>query len=76
VAGGSNLLQKCQARDLLAAECRRTEVLIGKLLGPPPPPEETGSNGGRGKKGSPAGEPFSEVPREDRHKFRLLAKHG
>ena len=33
--------------DLLAAECRRTEVLIGKFLGPPLPPEETGSKGGR-----------------------------
>jgi hypothetical protein len=27
-------LQDREGRDLLAAECRRTEVLIGKLLGP------------------------------------------
>lgn len=51
------------ARDLLAAECRRTEVLIGKLLGP----GERGTN-----QHSPTGE-SSDVPKNDRHKFRLLA---
>src|SRR5262249_44447260 len=32
-------LQDREGRDLLAAECRRTEKLIGKLLGPAPTPE-------------------------------------
>lgn len=54
-----------EGRDLIAAECRRTEVLIGKLLGPPEPTYP-------GKNASPAGEAF-DVPREDRHKFRLMA---
>src|SRR5262249_25594412 len=62
--------RKC--RGLLDAECRRTEVLIGELLGPTPDPEETGAMGGRGKKGSPAGEPFdSLLDKDDRYKCRL-----
>jgi hypothetical protein len=55
-------------RNLLAAECRRTECLIGKLLGPVSQGQRTdlelppvgGSNG---------------VPDNDRHKFRLMAAH-
>src|SRR5262247_3586129 len=58
-------LQDREGRDLIAAECRRTELLIGKLLGPA---EQTYP----GKNGSPTGEPFDGVPREDRHKFRIL----
>src|SRR5262245_11740641 len=59
-----------QGRDVLAAECRRTEVLIGKLLGPAPDP---GKDVGRGRElVSPMGE-TNQVPKDDRHKFRLLA---
>lgn len=60
-------LQDREGRDLLAAECRRTEVLIGKLLGP----GEIGIN--QYSEGSPVGESFSDVPKDDRHKFRLMA---
>lgn len=59
-------LQDRQGRDLIAAECRRMEVLIGKLLGP----GEVGAN--QHSKGSPIGEP---LPKDDRHKFRLMAAH-
>src|SRR5262245_16851469 len=58
-------VQDRDTRDQLAAECRRTEVLIGKLLGPGEP--------GRPEKTSPVGEVISEVPHNDRHKFRILA---
>jgi N6-adenosine-specific RNA methylase IME4 len=60
-------LQDREGRDLLAAECRRTEILIGKLLGP--------AEEGRPRKTSPTGEVSNRVPREDRHKFRLMAAH-
>ncbi len=60
--------QDREGRDLLAAESRRTEILIGKLMGPA---EQTYP----GKNGSPTGEPF-EVSKNDRHKFRLLAAHA
>jgi hypothetical protein len=57
--------QDRESRDLLAAECRRTEVLIGKLLGPG---ETT-----QGRKDlSPTGEKLNGVTKDDRHKFRLL----
>ena len=55
-----------EGRDLLAKECRRTEVLIGKLLPSPRPGERTDL--------SPAGERL-DVPREDAHKFRLMAAY-
>jgi site-specific DNA-methyltransferase (adenine-specific) len=54
------------ARDLLAAEQRRTEVLIGHLLGPPHPGERTDL--------LPTGKGF-DVPTQDQHKFRRLAAH-
>lgn len=60
-------LQDRQGRDLLAAECRRTEVLIGKLLGEPQPGERTDL--------LPTGKRFDGVPDQDKHKFRLLAAH-
>lgn len=61
-------LQDREGRDLLAVEARRTEVLIGQLLGP----AVLGSNQHT--------EPLlvskgSEVPPQDRFKFRLLAAH-
>lgn len=61
-------LQDRQTRDLLAAECRRTEVLIGKLLGP----AEVGIN--------QHSEPLlmsngSDLKRIDRHRFRLMAAY-
>src|SRR5262245_3691143 len=64
-------------RDLLAAECRRTEVLIGHLLGPPPEP---GEDVGRGRElVSPTGDTNDFVKdrrhKDARHKFRLLAAH-
>jgi N6-adenosine-specific RNA methylase IME4 len=57
-----------ETRDLLAAESRRTETLIGQLLGP----------GEVGQPGQRAISRMSEVaiPREDRHRFRLLAEHA
>lgn len=61
-------LQDRQGRDLLAAECRRTEVLIGKLLGP----GELGLN--QYSEPSPTGE-SNGIPKDDRHKFRLLAAY-
>jgi 16S rRNA G966 N2-methylase RsmD len=61
-------LQDREGRDLLAAECRRTEVLIGKLLGP----GELGTN--QHSEPLPTGN-SSDFPRIDRHKFRLLAAH-
>jgi N6-adenosine-specific RNA methylase IME4 len=53
-------------RDLVAAETRRTEVLIGCLLGP--------GEQGRPLKTSPASD--VSIPRMDRHRFRLLAEHA
>jgi len=63
------------ARDLVAAECRRTEVLIGELLGPAPEP---GVEVGRGRPiASLASEANTQpaIPKDDRHKFRLLAEN-
>jgi hypothetical protein len=53
---------------------RWCEIRIRELLGP----GEYKAGPGRGKQGSPASEPFrgnGDVPREDRHKFRLMAEH-
>jgi 16S rRNA G966 N2-methylase RsmD len=58
-----------ETRNLLAAESRRTEVLIGKMLGPG---EDTQ---GQRTDLSPTGDKLNDVPREDRHKFRLMAEH-
>jgi len=69
-------VQDRKARDLIAAESRRTEMLIGRLLGRAPDPEASGTRGGRGRKGSPAGEPFAEgLLKDERHKFRLMYEH-
>ena len=57
-----------QGKDLVAAETRRTEVLIGQLLGP----GVLGAN--QHSEGSPASE-GSGIPRMDRRRFRLLADH-
>lgn len=56
-----------EGRDLMSAETRRTEVLIGYLLGP----------GVQGQHDalSPASE-RAYIPRMDRHRFRLLAEHA
>jgi 16S rRNA G966 N2-methylase RsmD len=62
-------VQDREGRDLLAAECRRTEVLIGKLLGP----AEVGVN--QHSEASPAGEASGDIPKDDRHKFRVMAAH-
>jgi transcriptional regulator with XRE-family HTH domain len=58
-----------EGRDLLAAECRRTEVLIGKLLGPA---EQGGDRRSEDFK-SPTGD-LKSVPEKDRYKFRLMAE--
>jgi hypothetical protein len=64
-------LRDREVRDLLAAEARRTEVLVGHLLGP----GERGNPQFRGEPAiSPAGE-IGVVPTDDRYKFRLLAEH-
>src|SRR5262245_66679118 len=60
-------LQDKEGRDLIAAECRRTELLIGKLLG-------TAEQTYPGKNGSPTGKPVEAVSREDRHTFVMLAE--
>ena len=60
-------LQDREGRDLLAAECRRTEVLIGHLLGPVGPGQRTDLEP------SPMGE--GSLSHNDRHKFRTLAAH-
>lgn len=56
-----------EGRDLVAAETRRTEVLIGYLLGP--------AERGRPEKNSPASE-IKALSKDDRHRFRLLAEHA
>lgn len=59
-------LQDREGRDLLAVECRRTEILIGHLLGP----------GVQGQHATHS--PVSErapLPKDDAYKFRLLAAH-
>jgi hypothetical protein len=61
-------LKDKEGRDLLAAECRRTEVLIGELA----PAEQTWT----GKPStSPMGEVVKEIPKDDLYKFRLMAAH-
>lgn len=55
-----------EGRDLVAAETRRTELLIGQMLGPPVE--------GRPSKTSPGSE--VSIPRMDRTRFRLLAEHA
>lgn len=58
-----------EGRDDVAAESRRTEVLIGRLLGPAP---ERGVHG----RGRPIESPASDsIGKQDRHRFRLLAEH-
>lgn len=57
-----------EGRDLVAAETRRTEVLIGQLLGPG---DEVKT--GPGRNASRASEALSK---DDRHRFRLLAEHA
>ena len=60
-------IQDRQGRDLLAAEARRTEVLIGKLLGP-------AKHGGDRRSEDfklPAGN-LKNVPKLHAHKFRLM----
>lgn len=54
-----------ESRDVVAAEARRTEVLIGQLLGP--------GIQGRHDTHSPAGE--RDIPKDDRRRFRLLAEY-
>jgi N6-adenosine-specific RNA methylase IME4 len=59
-----------EGRDLVAAETRRTEILIGRLLGPGE------STQGQRTDLSPASEKSAAIPRGDRHRFRLLAEHA
>lgn len=65
-----------EVRDLVAAECRRTEILIGHLLGP----GEPGRPDVRLAESSPASDDSTDgvirhITKDDRHKFRLLAAH-
>lgn len=55
-----------EGRDLVAAETRRTEVLIGHLLGPVT----------QGQRTELTRSGVSDVPRQDRIRFRLLAEHA
>jgi N6-adenosine-specific RNA methylase IME4 len=57
-----------EGRNLVAAETRRTELLIGQLL--PPADEEVG---GRARKASHASDGFGK---DERYRFRLLADHA
>lgn len=59
------LMTDREARALLAAEARRTEVLVGYLLG--------AAVMGRPAEGTLA--VTNDILRVDKHKFRLLAKH-
>jgi N6-adenosine-specific RNA methylase IME4 len=59
-------LRDRQARDLMQAEVRRTEVLVGELLGPGE------STQGQRTDLSPASE--KSLPRMDRNRFRALAE--
>jgi N6-adenosine-specific RNA methylase IME4 len=68
----SRYLRDREGRDIVTAEVRRTEVLIGQLLGPAPEP---GRDVGRGRAlASPASD-AKPVPKDDRHRFRTLAAH-
>lgn len=55
-----------EGRDLVAAETRRTEMLIGVLLGP----------GIQGQHAPHSLASERDIPRMDRHRFRLLAEHA
>jgi N6-adenosine-specific RNA methylase IME4 len=61
-------LRDREGRDLMQAEVRRTEVLIGQLLGPAEP--------GRPPAGTSHASDIKPIPREDRHRFRTLAEHA
>jgi len=76
IAGAEELCRRLEAyrryvsdrvtRDAIAAETRRTEILIGELLGP--------AVEGRPQKTSHARE--VSIPKNDRVRFRLLAEHA
>jgi N6-adenosine-specific RNA methylase IME4 len=53
-------------RDMVAAETRRTEVLIGHLLGP----------GVQGQHDPHSHASERDISKDDRHRFRLLAEHA
>lgn len=55
-----------EGRDLMSAETRRTEMLIGWLLGPGVQGQHI-SHSLAGERG---------IPKNDRHRFRLLAEHA
>ena len=59
-----------KGRDLVEAETRRTEVLIGHLLGP------GDSTKGQRTDLSPASDRSNGIPRMDRVRFRQLADHA
>jgi N6-adenosine-specific RNA methylase IME4 len=68
----ARLMRDRQGRDLVQAEVRRCEVLVGELLGPAPEP---GTEVGRGRASvSHAGE--ANLPRQDRVRFRTLAANA
>jgi hypothetical protein len=70
LSGKENLdLRDRAGRCLIAAECRRTEVLIGRLLGKVKP-------GQRGDLEPSLASEGPELPKDIRHKFRLLAAHA
>lgn len=58
-----------EGRKMVAAEARRTEILIGELLGPGE------STQGQRTDLSHASDK-SDIPKDDRHRFRLLAAHA
>ena len=57
-----------QGRDMVAAETRRTEMLIGQLLGP-------GERGGD-RRSEDFNSRASDLKKDDKHRFRLLADHA
>jgi N6-adenosine-specific RNA methylase IME4 len=64
----SRLMRDRKGRDLVQAELRRCEVLVGELLGP--------AMEGRPSKETPHASVVSVVPRGDRDRFRTLAEHA
>jgi N6-adenosine-specific RNA methylase IME4 len=64
----SRYLRDRESRDMLLAEVRRTEVLIGELLGP--------AEAGRPTEETSQPRDVSSVPRQDRVRFRTLAEHS
>jgi 16S rRNA G966 N2-methylase RsmD len=58
-------LQDREGRDLLAAECRYTEMLVAELKGPA---EQTWTE-------KPSTSPTGEVPKDDLYKFRIMLEH-